>query len=74
MDQATMNRVIEEEKELSDKVKKLKDFMETDTFRSLYERERFRLITQHWYMTGYLHILQERIQMNFIIYKDPQEN
>lgn len=54
-------RVVEEKKQLDEKLDKLTEFLKTDTFKNLNEYERERLERQHEYMTGYSDVLAERI-------------
>lgn len=55
-------RVIDEKAELDVKWKKLKEFMGGETYNSLPEGERNRLLIQEFLMTQYSLILAERIR------------
>ena len=54
-------RVIEEEKELSEKIKKLTSFMGTETFQQIGSFNQKHLREQLNHMFGYKNILKERI-------------
>lgn len=57
-----LERLIEEEEELSSKVTKLSDFIESSpVYRKLEDIQKVLLCTQFHTMTMYLHILNERI-------------
>jgi hypothetical protein len=58
-------RVIEEKKELDDKIEKLKQFFNTAIYQNLPKDERRRLSRQYTYMEGYSNVLKERID-NFV--------
>jgi hypothetical protein len=55
-------RVVEEEKELNDKLSKLRQFLASQSFVGIQPEEQIRLIRQAQYMTQYVHVLQERIK------------
>ena len=55
-------RVVQEKKELDEKMLKLKEFFDSDTFKALDEDERFRLHRQAIYMDSYSTVLGERIE------------
>lgn len=61
--EAHQQRVVDEKTELDVKLKKLSDFLETDKFKSLDEKERYLLKRQHEYMSNYSDILEERIEL-----------
>lgn len=54
-------RVVKEQEDLLDKIKKLEIFLWNDLFNSLDSREKTRLIQQLAYMKSYCYILTERI-------------
>lgn len=54
-------RVIDEHRDLTEKLNKLRAFFDTPTFRGCSEAERTRLRVQASFMGGYQDILQERI-------------
>lgn len=54
-------RIVEEKKELEDKIIKLSAFMITSSFKGLNADERERLYKQISYMRCYCSILEERI-------------
>ena len=54
-------RLMFEQKELSEKIIKLSDFLMSETYRDLGSLERVLLETQLDYMTGYHNILNKRI-------------
>lgn len=61
--QAHQQRVIDEEKELSERVVKLSDFMlNNPLFPKLPMEERVRLREQERHMCGYRDVLRERIR------------
>ena len=55
-------RVIEEEKQLAEKIFKLESFLKVKLFAELDSLERRRLRRQLTHMEGYLRVLQERIE------------
>jgi hypothetical protein len=56
-------RVVQEKDELTEKVKKLGEFiLDNPIYTSLEEGERVRLNEQHYHMCCYLDILNERIK------------
>ncbi len=59
--QAFQERVVEEKRELDDKIQKLTDFIGGTIFTSLDEAERSRLSIQLQHMNGYSEILRQRI-------------
>lgn len=59
-----LERLKEEEKELSGKAIKLAQFMETDSFEELSEGNQYLLDKQLDAMTEYLNILGTRIELN----------
>ena len=63
--QEYQKRVIAESKDLSTKLDNLKDFFNTEVYKTISPDEKARLIVQSHYMRGYLNILGERIA-NFI--------
>lgn len=60
---AYQQRVLEEHRELSDKVNSLHKFAESMPFALLGEVEKSLLTTQLIYMKSYLHVLEERISI-----------
>lgn len=56
-----LQRVIDEETDLSNKIKKLEEFLLTDTWRSLPIEEQCRLNVQLIFMRGYSDCLCQRI-------------
>ncbi len=54
-------RVVQEKKELDEKIKKLDLFMNTDTYKALDREERDRLVSQQYHMVGYSRALMGRI-------------
>ena len=54
-------RVVEEKKELDEKIERLKAFMEGSIFASLDRDERSRLTLQLEHMNGYSEVLGQRI-------------
>lgn len=54
-------RVVAEKDDLLSKLSKLESFVEGDTFQTLPEAERLRLLEQSKYMAQYYRILSERI-------------
>lgn len=59
--QPYQQRVVEEKRELSERLAKLLAFFQTDTFAALPEAERSRLRNQARFMDGYAAVLEERI-------------
>ena len=59
--QPYQQRVVEEKTELDNKLEKLGQFLEAETFSKLTEDEARRLNNQFVVMTNYSHILGERI-------------
>lgn len=59
--QPHQQRVIEESRELSDKLSKLFDMIQSPTFKTLPEAERVRLLCQAQFMSGYASVLEQRI-------------
>jgi hypothetical protein len=59
--QAFQERVVNERKELSDKLVKLEAFLPTDVFYTLPSAEQDRLKRQRAAMSTYLAVLDERI-------------
>lgn len=55
--------MLEELKQLEEKVGKLSDFLYTEKFYTLSEREQDLLSIQNYFMTGYLEILDRRIEL-----------
>ena len=55
-------RVIQEQKELDEKINKLEAFIRTDTYDKLDDDEKFRLIDQWEVMNDYSTILGKRIE------------
>jgi hypothetical protein len=60
--QAFQERVIQEQKELEEKLDKLTDFLQTDTFLNLEEKDRELLLAQHTHMVAYNTTLALRIK------------
>jgi hypothetical protein len=60
--QPHQKRVVDEERELCDKLQKLLEFIETDTFRDLVDAEQLRLLLQLTYMDLYCKVLRARIE------------
>lgn len=56
------DRVVIEKTELDSKIKRLKTFMDTDTFWKLAPDERIRLLQQSQAMENYSYIIGERIK------------
>lgn len=54
-------RVIEEKKDLDEKIEKLDAFIHGDTYPTLEEVERMRLMRQFCHMKDYSNVLGERI-------------
>lgn len=54
-------RVVDEKRELDEKLTKLLSFFQTPMFDNLNEAERSRLRNQARFMDGYAAVLQERI-------------
>ena len=54
-------RVVEEKKELDDKVEKLAAFLQTDMFGNLPDEEQARMTRQKEAMSEYSNVLGERI-------------
>lgn len=54
-------RVVDEKRELDEKLTKLLNFFQTPMFDNLDEAERSRLRNQARFMDGYAAVLQERI-------------
>ena len=50
-----------EESELLNKINKLRDFINSETFNNLDNYQQNALVKQHTFMLGYLNILRERI-------------
>jgi len=59
--QPHQQRVIDEEKELSDRIVKLQDFLLGKVYFTLPSDERARLREQTVHMIGYRNVLRERI-------------
>jgi len=57
-----MTRLIAEKNDLKDKIEKLKDFFDTETFANLDEISRDLLREQELVMIKYLYILEDRIE------------
>jgi len=55
------DRLVREERELAEKILKLTDFFQTETYQELGSYDRLLLATQLDYMTGYHKILSKRI-------------
>lgn len=68
--QKVHNRVIQEERELSDKIKKLETFTGTQIWLNLSQGERDRLMKQLGHMINYLDVLRERIEANFMVWTE----
>lgn len=57
-------RLIQEQLDLSEKVKKLRTFIdENEVFKTLFEEHQYLLKKQLYYMSGYDAILQKRIDL-----------
>jgi hypothetical protein len=54
-------RLIDESKELNERLNKLTDFLDTPKFRGLPEAEQMRMRAQAGFMKGYKDMLFERI-------------
>jgi hypothetical protein len=54
-------RVIDEHRDLTEKLNKLRGFFDTPIFRGLAEAEQMRLRAQAGFMDGYQDMLRERI-------------
>jgi hypothetical protein len=54
-------RVIDEHRDLTEKLNKLRGFFDTPIFRGLAEAEQMRLRAQAGFMEGYQDMLEERI-------------
>ena len=54
-------RVIDEHRDLTEKLNKLREFFDTPVFRVLTEAEQMRLRAQSGFMDGYQDMLRERI-------------
>mgnify|MGYP003481264453 CR=1 FL=1 len=54
-------RVIDEHRDLTEKLNKLRTFFDTPIFRGLGEAEQMRLRAQAGFMNGYQDMLRERI-------------
>ncbi len=61
--QPHQQRVVDEQKELSLKLEKLRDFLETDTYKSLPKQEQDLLSLQSQVMSVYVNLLGERISL-----------
>lgn len=59
--QPHQQRVVDEHKELSDKLSKLLSFFQGSIFPTLSDAERSRLRNQARFMDGYAAVLEERI-------------
>jgi len=59
--QPFQQRVIDEKRELDEKVAKLQTFTTSAAFEMLPWEERARMLRQHMYMVGYSQVLRERI-------------
>lgn len=59
--EAHQERVIEEKRELDERLEKLNNFFNTQTFKDLHPLEKERMRKQIDYMNGYSRILGERI-------------
>lgn len=59
--QPYQSRVVEEKEQLDERLAKLLEFLQTDTYRALHSEERIRLQLQSVAMQQYLNILKERI-------------
>lgn len=59
--QPHQNRVVVERMELHERLRKLREFMGSEHFMVVHERERDLLTNQAEYMQGYLTALDERI-------------
>ena len=55
-------RVVEEKRELDEKLKKLQEFFANPIYAELSDAEQERLKRQKRYMSGYSNVLGERIQ------------
>lgn len=62
--EAYQERVVQEERELREKMQKLEAFFGTEIFKGLPQDEQKRLNRQYSYMSGYREVLEERI-LNF---------
>ena len=56
-------RLLEEREQLNEKVTKLLEFMSTDAFTKIDEKQQRLLEEQHPLMSGYLSVLDERIAL-----------
>jgi len=54
-------RVVDEERELREKLKKLEAFVASDVFAGMAREDQSLLRKQHGYMANYLDILERRI-------------
>ena len=63
---AHQERVIQEAKELGEKISSLGKFLDGDLFRTINDHEQVRLKAQYIHMTRYLAILNERIRWDFM--------
>ena len=59
--QPYQQRVIEEHRELTERINRLSEFFQTKTFHDLDEAERVRMKAQREFMDGYAFMLQLRI-------------
>jgi hypothetical protein len=63
MIQPYQQRVIDEKKELDEKISKLKEFFKTDLYSNLTKKERVLLSTQCHFMSEYSIVLANRIRL-----------
>ena len=61
--QPHQQRVVDEKEALGEKLEKLLDFIQTDFYKTLPERERELLFFQSQVMEDYYEVLQERIEL-----------
>lgn len=61
--QPHQQRVVDEKEALGEKLEKLLDFIQTDFYKTLPERERGLLFFQSQVMEDYYETLQERIEL-----------
>ena len=60
--QAHQQRVVQEKNDLEVKLKRLNEFLKTETFAGLGEAEQYRLLRQSGIMADYSAVLAERIE------------
>jgi len=56
------SRLLEERDQLQEKVTKLDDFIDSDAYTTIAERQQELLLDQIYFMAEYLSILKERIE------------